>query len=248
MISSRSASRKLRSNAMARWPPLIDKRAEHDRAALADAVADPAAEHRREIDEARVEAENLRGERLRRQRPERAFEHAAERREARDMLDMARQQQLVDHVEDQQRGHPVIGKALPRLGEGEEERGPCGWPKKVRLDRSSSAIAGALLNRRLPFRTVALRLTSALPADRRAFDRTDRARSLGRLLSSACWRSLPAGLVDHLGQAAGKAARADRRAASVPVSPTVVSTLRLAAPRTALCWRVPLGAAGPGSR
>ena len=32
---------------------------------------------------------------------------------------MAREQQLLDHVERQQRGHPVIGKALPHFGEGE---------------------------------------------------------------------------------------------------------------------------------
>jgi hypothetical protein len=119
VTSSSSASRKLWSNAIAIWPPHC-QRAEHDGAALADpAVGDPAAEHRREIDEARVEAENLGCERLRRQRPENGFEGRAESGKADDVLDMAGQQQLVDHVQHQQRGHAVVGKTLPRFGECE---------------------------------------------------------------------------------------------------------------------------------
>jgi hypothetical protein len=100
-------------------------RAEHDCVALADpAVGDPPAKHRREIDEARVKPEYLRGELLRRQRPEHMLDRSPEAGEARHMLDMARQQQLVDHVQHQQRDHAVIGKALPRLGESQEGKAP----------------------------------------------------------------------------------------------------------------------------
>ena len=35
------------------------------------------------------------------------------------MLGVAGKQQLLDHVQREQRGHAVIGKALPHLGEGE---------------------------------------------------------------------------------------------------------------------------------
>src|SRR3546814_13608582 len=35
------------------------------------------------------------------------------------MLDMPRQKELLDHVEHDQRRHAVIGKTLPRFGEGE---------------------------------------------------------------------------------------------------------------------------------
>src|SRR5690349_10231889 len=35
------------------------------------------------------------------------------------MLRMARRQQLLRHVKRQKRSHPVIGEALPHLGEGE---------------------------------------------------------------------------------------------------------------------------------
>ena len=41
-----------------------------------------------------------------------AFERGAERDEAGDMLDMAGQQQMIDHVEDEQRLHAVIREAL----------------------------------------------------------------------------------------------------------------------------------------
>ena len=95
-------------------------RARHDRVALTDqAIGNPAAQDRREIHEAAVESENLRRERLRRHRPEHAFQRRAKPGEARDVLDMARQQQLIDHVQHHQGGHAVIREALPRLGGGE---------------------------------------------------------------------------------------------------------------------------------
>src|SRR3546814_9868120 len=46
-------------------------------------------------------------------------EQSAHRRQPRDMLDMPRQKELLDHVEHDQRRHAVIGKTLPRFGEGE---------------------------------------------------------------------------------------------------------------------------------
>src|SRR4249919_2319370 len=94
--------------------------AEHYGAPLADPVTEPAAKDRREIDEAGVEAEDLRCQRLRRHRPERIFERCPECGEPNDILNMAWQQQLVDHVEDQQGRHPIIREALPSLGEGKE--------------------------------------------------------------------------------------------------------------------------------
>ena len=35
---------------------------------------------------------------------------------------MSGQQQLLDHVEREEGGHPVVGKALPHLGEGQEQQ------------------------------------------------------------------------------------------------------------------------------
>ena len=95
-------------------------RARHDRVALADeAIGDPAAQDRREIHEAAVEPEDLRRECLRRHRAEHTFQRRAKPGEARDVLDMARQQKLIDHVQHDQGGHAVIGEALPRFGGGQ---------------------------------------------------------------------------------------------------------------------------------
>ena len=94
--------------------------ARHDGIALTDeAIGDPAAQDRREIHKAAVESENLRRERLRRHRPEHAFQRRAKPGEARDVLDMARQQKLIDHGQHHQSGHAVIREALPRLAGGQ---------------------------------------------------------------------------------------------------------------------------------
>ena len=66
------------------------KSAEYDRGALSDPVPEPAADDGREIDEARVKAENLRSERLGRERPERPDDPAAKGCKSSDVLDMAR--------------------------------------------------------------------------------------------------------------------------------------------------------------
>jgi hypothetical protein len=80
----------------------------------------------------------------RRQRPVDRLDRGAERAEADDILDMAGQQQLLGHVEDEQRLHAVIGEPLPGLGEGEvaealgmAEEGAVG-PQGVRRRRRCS--------------------------------------------------------------------------------------------------------------
>ena len=73
------------------------------------------AEDRRQIDAGGVGAEDRGGERLTLQT---AIE-PAEAVERRDVLNAPGQQEILDHVKDEQRLHPVVGKALPRLGEGE---------------------------------------------------------------------------------------------------------------------------------
>jgi hypothetical protein len=88
--------------------------AQHDRArAPEQAVAEQAAEHRREIDEAHIETENLRRQRLRRQRPRDGFDGGAQAGKARDVFDMSGQKQLLDHVKHQQRLHAVKRDAVP---------------------------------------------------------------------------------------------------------------------------------------
>jgi hypothetical protein len=58
---------------------------------------------------------------LDRQRSENALERGTEAVEPDNMFDVPRKQQLVHHVEDQERDHAVIREALPGFGEGEEE-------------------------------------------------------------------------------------------------------------------------------
>ena len=97
------------------------QRARDHRVAPSDeAVRDPAADQRREIDEAGVEAVGLRRERQRAHRPEHAFERAAITGEARDVADMPGHEQRLAHIEHQQRRHAVIGKPLPRFREGKK--------------------------------------------------------------------------------------------------------------------------------
>jgi hypothetical protein len=97
--------------------------ADDDSVALSDpAIGDHAAEQRREVNETGVESENLRGERLRRERPDNRFQRGTESRKSTDVLDMSRQQQLIHHVKDDQRRHSVEGKSFPSFGEGEVEK------------------------------------------------------------------------------------------------------------------------------
>ena len=75
-----SATNSSASNTIRKWPSAISTRADDRGAALAEhAIGEPAAEDRREIREAGVEAEDLRGERLRLELAEHALERALDR-------------------------------------------------------------------------------------------------------------------------------------------------------------------------
>ena len=92
------------------------ERAEENSAAPAEqAIGKEAAEDRGEINAGGVGAEDRGSERL---TIEPAIE-PAEIVERRDVLDVPRQQEILDHVKDEQRLHAVVGKAFPRFGEGE---------------------------------------------------------------------------------------------------------------------------------
>ncbi len=92
------------------------ERAEENGATPAEhAVGEEAAEDRGEINAGGVGAEDGGGERL-------AIESTVEMAEAierDDVFDAPGQQEILDHVKDKQRLHPVVGEAFPRLGEGE---------------------------------------------------------------------------------------------------------------------------------
>ena len=106
------------------------ERASHDRVALPDPpIRNEAAEQRREVDETGVQAIDLRCRRLRRQWTHDRFDGGAKTREAGDVLYVSRQNQLVDHIQHDQRGHAVKGKSLPGLGKCEEEK-PFGMTKQ----------------------------------------------------------------------------------------------------------------------
>ena len=100
-------------------------RADQDRAALAEhAVGKQPAEDGREIDQGRIKAVDLRGEGLGVERAEHRLHAALERGKPHDVLRMPRQQQIFHEVEDEQRAHPVIGKALPHLGGEQKAQAP----------------------------------------------------------------------------------------------------------------------------
>ena len=88
---------------------LLSGQAEH-------AVGEEPAEDWREIDEPGIKAPDLRRQRLHVERAKQRFERALERGQPVHVTRMLRQQQVLGHVEDQERAHPIIGKALPHLG------------------------------------------------------------------------------------------------------------------------------------
>ena len=105
--------------------------AEQDGAVLAEhAIGEQAAEHGREIDEPGVEPVDMRGERLDAERAEHRFEQVLERAEPDHVLGVAGPQQVLHHVEDEERTHPVVGKALPHLG-CEQEGQPARMAEQV---------------------------------------------------------------------------------------------------------------------
>src|SRR5262245_27361993 len=83
-------------------------------------VGNEPAEERRKIDEAGIKTVDLRGERLHAERAEDRLQCAPERGEPHHGLGVARQQQVLDHVEDEERAHPVVREALPHLGREQE--------------------------------------------------------------------------------------------------------------------------------
>ena len=98
-----------------------DDAAENDRLALAeDAVGEDPAEERCQVDQRGVEAIDLVGELLVVEVAEDVLERAAHDREAGDGLDDAGEREVLRHVEDQERAHAVVAKALPHLGEEED--------------------------------------------------------------------------------------------------------------------------------
>jgi len=92
----------------------------HGDAAPGDPIADGAADDRREIDEADIEAEGLGAERLDGERTGDRLDRGAIDRKAGDTLDVARQKQRLDHVEHEQGLHAVERDAVPELGAGED--------------------------------------------------------------------------------------------------------------------------------
>ena len=91
--------------------------ADHHGAVLTQqTVGDEAAQNRREIGKPGVEAEKLRGERLRLEPSEQEFERCFDCVEAEHRLDPAGVEQISRHVKDDQRGIAEIGKGLPGLG------------------------------------------------------------------------------------------------------------------------------------
>ena len=96
-------------------------RADHHGAALTEhAVGEQPAEDRRQIDQSCVKAVDLRRQWLHVERPEHRLQAVLEADKADHLAGMTRQQHIFRHVENEQRAHPVIGKALPHLG-GEQE-------------------------------------------------------------------------------------------------------------------------------
>jgi hypothetical protein len=106
-------------------------------------VTQYSAEHRHQIDEPDIQAEDLRGERLRGQWAGHALDDSAETAEAGNVFNLPGQQQVFDHVENQQRLHAVEGNALPQLGAADKEQSTGmtqqfspAWYGRVRLRRA----------------------------------------------------------------------------------------------------------------
>ena len=83
------------------------------------AVGNQAAGNRSEINKPGVETEDGRGEGLDREGATKIFDQMAEGLEPRDIFDVARVEEVLDHVKDQKRLHPVVGKPFPRFGKGD---------------------------------------------------------------------------------------------------------------------------------
>ncbi len=119
--------------------------------------------HRREIDEAGVEAVDLRGERLDAERAEHAFEaRISERREPMIVVGVLGQQQVLHHVQHEQRAHAVVGEPLPHLG-GEQE----GQPARMAEPGAASVQARVERDIRQPENRIKGRYNGISPSRRR---------------------------------------------------------------------------------
>src|SRR6476620_1725284 len=128
------------------------------------------------------------------------------------MLDMGRQQQLVDHVQHEERSHAVIGEALPRLGEGEigEALGMAeASAARPLVERNDAAQISGSPNRTLR------RLNKPGSSRTGLFRRIGEppVRLLRRLVVLGLLAGLAPRLIDRLDKTAGLAARTDRGAA-----------------------------------
>ena len=89
-----------------------------------DAIGEETAENRRQIDERRVEPVDLRRQGLQIERTEYRFERTLDTREAEHVTGMLGREQMLRHIENEQRAHPVVGEALPHLGGEQEGKAP----------------------------------------------------------------------------------------------------------------------------
>ena len=110
------ASRKLASNAIRKWPSAIRHGADHDGlGAPQQAVGHQAAEQRRQVDQAGVEAGDQRAQLQRRARPGDGLDGGAHHVDAHHVADVLGQEQILGQVQAQQHLHAVVGEALPQL-------------------------------------------------------------------------------------------------------------------------------------
>ncbi|HEX3432005.1 MAG TPA: hypothetical protein VHT03_14075 [Rhizomicrobium sp.] len=79
-------------------------------------VSQKAAKNRRQVNQADINAENLESDGLRGEVAGYSFNGGTKLRKSGDMLDMPRQQQLLDHVQHEQCLHAVEGDAIPKFG------------------------------------------------------------------------------------------------------------------------------------
>ena len=104
-------------------------------AALAEpAVGDEAAQHRHEVGEAGIEAEQLGGERLRTERPEQRVEDRLDDAYPQHGVDPRRIEQVLHHVEHDERGVAEVGEAFPHFGR-EQYRQAAWMPEQIVVRR-----------------------------------------------------------------------------------------------------------------
>jgi hypothetical protein len=108
----------------------------HSSPSTQHSIAEQPAEHGYEVYEADVKAEDLGRERLRRQWSGHCFNGRPESFESHNVFDVAGQQQLVDHIQDEKRQHAVEGDPLPEFGASDKEQS-ARLPKEISTVRES---------------------------------------------------------------------------------------------------------------